>query len=142
MDLHGEGRGAGRAEGRGGVGQARRQETSGAWGGAQGCRRDQQEGPLGSKKQAGPWVEGADRLCTHESLERSRAGDQRSPLDLRKVRDSTGASGKETSLPGRDGGLRDCKQECCCDGGMVQLHGPLLLRNFGLAVKRESQAEP
>lgn len=26
--------------------------------------------------------------------------------------------------------------------GMVQLHGPLLLRNFGLAVKRESQAEP
>ena len=29
---------------------------------AEGCRRDQQEGPLGSKKQAGPRVEGADRL--------------------------------------------------------------------------------
>ena len=87
-------------------------------------------------------MKGLTGYCTHESLERSRAGDQRSPLDLRKVRDSTGASGKETSLPGRDGGLRDCKQECCCDGGMVQLHGPLLLRNFGLAVKRESQAEP
>lgn len=62
LDLHGEGSGAGQAEGRGGVDQARRQETSGLWSGAQGCRRDQQEGPLGSKKQAGPWVEGADRL--------------------------------------------------------------------------------
>lgn len=62
LDLHGEGRGAGRAEGRGGVGQARRQETSGPWGRAQGCRRDQQEGPLGSKKQARPWAEGAHRL--------------------------------------------------------------------------------
>ena len=98
--------------------------------------------PWGQRSRLGPGLKGLTGYCTHESLERSRAGDQRSPLDLRKVRDSTGASGKETSLPGRDGGLRDCKQECCCDGGMVQLHGPLLLRNFGLAVKRESQAEP
>lgn len=53
--------GLGGLEGRGGVGQARRQETS-ARGGAQGCRRDQQERPLGSKKQARPWAEGAHRL--------------------------------------------------------------------------------
>lgn len=61
------------------------------------------------------------------------------------MRDSTGAlerGGRPHCWEETGVSVRGCKQECSCDGGVVRLNGPLLLRNFGLAVKRESQAEP
>lgn len=38
--------------------------------------------------------------------------------------------------------MRVPKQERCCDGSTAGLHGPAFLRNSGLAVRGDSQAEP
>lgn len=100
LDLHGEGRGLGGL--RAGAGWARqggrRHRLRGA--GLRAAGETSRNDPWGQRSRPGPGLKGLTGYYTHESLERSRAGDHRSPLDLRKVRDSTGASGKETSLPG------------------------------------------
>lgn len=98
--------------------------------------------PWDQRSRLGPGLKGLTGYCTHERMERSRAGDHRSALDLRKVSERQGHQGRRLHCREETGvSERGCKQECCCYGGMVRLHGPLFLRNLVLAVKRESQAE-
>ena len=71
---------------------------------AEGCRRDQQEGPWGQRSRLGPGLKGLTGYSTHESLERSRAGGLRSALGLRKV------SERQHRASGRGGRLH-CWEE-------------------------------